>query len=523
MGRKRLVLMMAAWLPLQAMADITAVTLYPNQAAVTREEAARLSAGSGQIEIRNLPAGLMERTLRVSVLGSNSAVVREVNLVSEQTTEAQAEKLTELRNALQTVTDTIGAHDDAVRAWRYRLDLLDRLTTAEGESALPDDINATADSLFGQAQKSLSNIRRIEQEKRQLVEEQDRIKRELAALSNVPKEVKHLTVGYSAEQAADVTVVLEYQTRNAGWTSAYEARLDTVGDRLALVHQAVVHQNTGENWSGVSLSLSTSNPDVGGQLPDPAPWILQPAPQPLMGKAMMEADMAVMPAAPAREQHFGAAQQGAALVSNGLTQHYQVPGELTLADGVRDKRLTVSQYDLGAKVSRRIVPALSSLGYVYGEASYDGESTLPAAQVALYQDGQFVGQNWLEQTEPGESLAMSFGVDDRVTVKVVREQDQRGEKGILSGQPYLERLNRYDVTNAHTSPIDIRVIDRLPVSRHDDIEVSYQGITTPYQENIDDKPGVIAWDRVIAPGRTVTLKAGFEVKVPEGQDLPYIP
>lgn len=522
MERKRLFLMMAAWLPLQALADVTAVTLYPGQAAVTREESASLTAGNGEISVRNLPAGLLEQTLRVSVVGSDSAVVREVNLVSEQTTEAQAEKLTELRNALQTVTDDIGAHDDAIRAWRYRLDLLDRLTTADGEASLPENIGATADSLFDQAQKSLSSIRRIEQEKRALVREQDRIKRELAALSNVPREVKHLTVGYSADQAADVTVVLEYQTRNAGWTSAYEARLDTTDNQLQLVHQAVVHQNTGEDWKGVSLNLSTGNPDVGGQLPDPAPWILHPAPQPVLGKAM-EADMMAMPATRAREERAVAAPQQAALVSNGLTQYYQVPGELTLVDGVRNKRLTVSQYDLDTTISRRIVPALSSLAYIHGESEYAGESTLPAARVALYQDGQFVGQSWLEQTEPGEALAMSFGVDDQVTVKVVREQDQRGEKGILSGQPYLERLNRYDVTNAHENPIDLRVIDRLPVSRHDDIEVSYQDITTPYQENVDDKPGIIAWDRTIGAGRTVTLKAGFEVRVPEGQDLPYIP
>ncbi|MDC0661272.1 mucoidy inhibitor MuiA family protein [Marinobacter sp. SS21] len=522
MQRTRLYVLLAAWLPLPTLAEVTAVTLYPNQAAITREEPAQLVAGAGTVEIRNLPAGLIDRTLRVAVLGDPSALVREVNLVSEQTTEAQASKLKELRTALQAVTDDIRAQDDAIRAWRYRLDLLDRLTTGNGEAPLPDDIDATADSLFQQAEQSLSNIRRIEQDKRTLVEEQDRIQRELDALQDVPRVVKHLSVGYSAERAVDVTLQIQYQTRHAGWASAYEARLDTDSSELRLVHQAVVHQNTGEDWREVQLALSTANPDVGGRLPDPPPWILLPPPQPLMGKAM-EADEISLSAAPAREERSRAQVQQATLVTNGLTQHYQVPGALSLGDGTRDKRLTVSSYELPAKVSRRMVPALASLGYVYGEATYQGESTLPPAQASLFQDGQYVGQAWLQQTEPGTPIALSFGVDDRVTVKVIRDQDQRGEKGLISEEPYLERVNRFEISNAHDRPIDIRVLDRLPVSRHDDIEVSYQDITTPYQEHVDDKPGIIAWDRVIAPGRTITLTAGFEVRVPEGQTLPPLP
>ncbi|MDX1755252.1 MAG: mucoidy inhibitor MuiA family protein [Marinobacter sp.] len=522
MQRKRLFVFMAAWLPLQALADVTEVTLYPSQAAVTREEPATLNAGAGVVEIRNLPAGLMDRTLRVSVLGDDSAQVRDVNLVSEQTSQVQAGKFKELQAALQEVTDDIGARDDAIRAWRYRLDLLDRVTTADGEAPLPDDIVATADSLFQQAEQSLTNIRRIEQEKRRLVDEQDRIKRELDALRDAPKVVKHLAVGYSAQRAAEVTLQIQYQTRNAGWHSAYEARLDTDTSDLQLVHQAVVHQNTGEDWAGVNLALSTANPDVGGRLPDPPPWILRPQPQPRLGKAM-EADVMSMAPQMARDERAPAQPEQAVLVSHGLTQHYRVPGNLSLTDGTRDKRLTVTQYELPAKVSRRMVPALSSLGYVYGAATYQGESTLPPAPVSLYQDGQFVGQAHLEQIEPGAPIELSFGVDDRVTVKVIRDQDQRGEKGLISEEPYLERVNRFEITNAHDTPIDIRVIDRLPVSRHDDIEVTYQDITTPYQETVDDKPGIIAWDRVIAPGRTITLTAGFEVRVPEGQELPPIP
>ncbi|SFM00095.1 mucoidy inhibitor MuiA family protein [Marinobacter zhejiangensis] len=526
MDKKRLLVLMAAWLPVTALAEVTAVTLYPGQATVTREEQASVQAGEGVIEILNLPAGLMDRSLRVTVSGASGTVIRDVNLATVQTTEAQAQKLTDLRAALQTVEDDIQAHDDTIRAWRYRLELLDRYTQGNGEITLPDNVGTVADSLFDQASKSLSSIRTIEREKRDLVAEQDRLQRELAAINQSPRQVKNLAIGYSAGQTGDVTVQLRYQTRNAGWSSAYEARLDTAGNELGLVHQAVVYQNTGEDWGNVNLSLSTANPDVGGRLPDPSPWIIspQPRPEPVLGKAL-EMDGVAMAPAPRmmQDESRAAPAQMATLETTGLTQSYRIPGQVSLVDGTRDKRLSVADYQLPAKVSRHLVPALSSLGYVFGEATYEGDATLPAARVTLYQDDQFVGQSWLEQIEPGEALAMSFGVDDKVTVQTVRESDQRGERGLISGQPYLERVTRYDVTNAHSIPIDLRVMERLPVSHHDDIKVTYQDITTPYQDSVDDKPGIIAWDRVVAPGRTVTFRAGFEVRVPEGQDLPYIP
>jgi hypothetical protein len=45
-------------------------------------------------------------------------------------------------------------------------------------------------------------------------------------------------------------------------------------------------------------------------------------------------------------------------------------------------------------------------------------------------------------------------------------------------------------------------------------------ITLPVNRNTQDIKGVLSWERTINPGETVTLKSGFEVRVPEESELP---
>jgi hypothetical protein len=78
---------------------------------------------------------------------------------------------------------------------------------------------------------------------------------------------KHVELDVAAQ--GDVTIRVEYQVAAARWAPTYVARLD--GEQARVELRAVVAQDSGEDWLGVALRLSTAEPERFAELPELAP------------------------------------------------------------------------------------------------------------------------------------------------------------------------------------------------------------------------------------------------------------
>jgi hypothetical protein len=92
---------------------------------------------------------------------------------------------------------------------------------------------------------------------------------------------------------------------------------------------------------------------------------------------------------------------------------------------------------------------------------------------------------------------------------------------MLRKSDVLTRVERISITNGHSRAIDLTVLDAMPVSRDERIEVSLtESSTRPDRREVDDRPGVVAWDRELSSGGEVELTVGYRLSFPE--DLPGI-
>src|SRR5699024_116902 len=131
------------------------------------------------------------------------------------------------------------------------------------------------------------------------------------------------------------------------------------------------------------------------------------------------------------------------------------------------------------------------------------------------QDDTLVGQTRFEGVAPGGELASSFGVDDHITVEYELVRDDRSTEGMLRKSTVLTRAHEISVSNGHSRPIELTVFDAMPVSRDDRIEVSLTDSSTqPDRRKVDDRPGVLAWDRELAGGEELKLTVGYRLSFP---------
>src|SRR5699024_6393299 len=208
--------------------------------------------------------------------------------------------------------------------------------------------------------------------------------------------------------------------------------------------------------------------------------------------------MVAAEAAPAKS---AAGWDTAALVGNEYTQAYRVPGRASVTSDNQPHRFRLDEHAVDVALSARTVPRYQPTAWLYAEGDWEGELALPPGSVTLYQDDTLVGQTRFEGVAPGGELASSFGVDDRITVEYELVRDDRATEGMLRKSTVLTRAHEISVSNGHSRPIELTVFDAMPVSRDDRIEVSLTDSSTqPDRRKVDDRPGVLAWDRELAGG-----------------------
>lgn len=498
-------------LPFSVQAKVTSATLFPSHAQLTWEETVSLQQGSGELTLNGLPVSMQDGTLMAELQGMPGVLIQRVQIRQVEQAGVVAQATRKLREALREVEQSIGAREDGIKAWSQQVKLMTEAAATPGEITA-SELALLADTVQESTLKALARIREIRQSMTDDIAERDRLKRELAATQQNARATKSITIAYRAREAGQATAQLRYQTHGASWQSRYNARLVTAKNgtegTIILEQLASIRQTTGTDWTNVELRLSTANSRLGTDIPPLHPWIVSAAGSSM---DMIRAEALVQ----------GAPPQTAQVVNDGaFTQSYRVETPVNLASGNADQFISVANHDVPVSIETRFLPAVDLNGFVHANGTFTADISLPPGPVALYRDGQSVGASYLERVSADSKLAIGFGVNDRVTAEVVDEQNQQGEQGVFKGEKYVRRVYRYEITNNHPRSVAVRVFDRIPVSRHDDLTVEILEITQPATRNFQDMKGVISWERTIEPGTTLILKSGFELRVPEDSELP---
>jgi len=406
-----------------------------------------------------------------------------------------------------------------------QLSLLQSLASGAGQGDAKLALNGWIEALEivgSGAEDVLSARRQLQRDRRELEEEIQRLKQELADLGQQEKDTLALNLAYESLSAGTAEFTIEYTIDGAYWRPVYEWRLNTGSEQLQIVQFAEVRQRTGEDWSDAALSLSLSRPSAGGRLPELTPWWVDVQPPGKKGSldrargvsagSGMQHSLEEVAATPQADAQWDAAD----LVGNEYTQAYRVPGRANVAADNQPHRFRLDEHSVDVALSARTVPRHQPTAWLYAKGTWEGDLALPPGSVTLYQDRTLVGQTRFEGVTPGGELASSFGVDDRISVEYELVRDDRASEGMLSKSTVLTRIHRITVSNGHSRSIELTVFDAMPVARDERIEVSLtDGTTAPDRRDVDDRPGVLAWDRQALSGQDLELTVGYRLSFPE--------
>lgn len=503
-------------------APITRVTLYSGTAMV--ERSAQVAPGMKELEISGLPANFDAQTLRVQA--SPGVQVGQVVTRDVGQAEAPSPREAELETRLQALEDSRDVLVVEVESSMLVKNYLSKLNGGDGAQAPVDgkSLASAVDAIKRGGRDALAQIQRTQVQLREIDRKIKAAQRELEKARSGAREQRSVVITVAAQQAGSIK--LSYQVNRAGWKPAYRATLNSDSSTIELERMAVVAQKSGEDWSGVELRLSTGQPRLSPQAPEPvtrrlayhpprpradAELLERPAPPPAPALApVLSYATNVHSAARGPQDNFippVVETQGA------YDTEFAVPNRVNLASDGREITLGLSTLKLPARQRVRVVPRQEKFAVLTAEAERPSGVWLNG-NVQLYRDGGYVGAtHW--NTQASDKLALSFGRDELVRVTVERADQQSGSRGLLSQRGEHQVADVFTISSFHKKPVEVLVLEASPVSASEEIKVKQTFAPQPGILAWEQRQGVVGWEKTMAPNETMKINVGYNITYPK--------
>lgn len=530
---------------------VTAATVYMNRAGVTRSAKIEIPAGSHTVILNGLPLNIDVNSLRANGTAKGKVSFGAVSHKRQSSKDFVHPKEQELNNILMVLKDQKKGFEAEKKSLKIGREFLENLgkqaALREDEEIAKIELNperwaSVADSLSLKTVQFLKNEIALDGVIRETNDNIRKVQKDLNQLRTGQKQTYTVQIPVESETKTTLSLDLEYQISNVGWNPVYDARLETKTGKLDLVQYGSVWQRTGEDWSGVKLTLSTAQPSRGASLPELYPrWVNVYDPKVMkqarsLGVANFagaaQNKMAVMSAPMAMESAADMAMpeaieeqvevRSANINTEGFVGEYEIIGPSDVkSDGTQSKVL-IGSFDVGSRLQVQIKPQYDATqAYLVALATLKGDAPILPGQVNLFRDGAFIGQDHIAMMRQGDETDLGFGIDDNVTVSRNTLKDERSETGMITKDNVLERHYVTKVKNLHKKPIEIAFFETIPASKDERvrIEILNNATSKGYEKDINNKKGVTGWVYEVQPQEETEINLGWKVSWPKGVNL----
>lgn len=509
---------------------IDAATVYRGQALVTRLIDVPGPAGLREIVVTGLPAQVVGASIHAE--SADGVEVRSV-LYRERSVEHDIrEEVRQLDEQIRDTQDQLAEKQKYLELVTQRKGYLDKLEQFVAPTAT---VELTKGVLNAETLEKLTLM--IAQQRKDAAAEELKLnleardlKEQLEVLSRKKQEVTTSSAKTAREAVVFVNlrnnggaVRLRYLVNNAGWSPSYNVRAETGHDKVTLDVNASVQQMSGEDWNGISMTLSTATPALVAKAPTLSPMTISlapaaaPAQQAELSGGYKQARQQIFTkqteaniarnAIPMQSQPIVGNQSGTApafdlsfndqelnrlandlqnldlqasgrivadktaecVISEDVSVTYLIADRISLPSRSDRQMIQVAALPLPGEFYKVATPLLTP--YVYDEAAVTntGDLVLLAGPVSTYMGGRFVGNGTIPTVSIGETFKVGFGVDS--SLRAGRELVKKDET-VQGGNRVVEMTYRLTIENFGTSPTKVRLYDRMPETSRHDIKIS---------------------------------------------------
>lgn len=515
------------------------VTVYRSGAKISSVATVKVPAGSSDVVFENLSPYFNGNSLQVKIKGDarlNSAVFQlRTPGPAPENPRAQV-----LRDSLVSLGDDLTRLNNERNLLSEEADLLRKNHTRVASTATGQITTLTVNELRELSAFYRQRIGEIMERHLQVAILQRALNQRIARMNedllrlqpNTANQTGEIVLKLETATAQTLEITCMYLVGNAAWTPLYDLRSGGLDKPLQLVYKANVRNSTGFDWKGVLLHLSTAQPLANNNRP-----ILNPVFIDFRIVSYYRADDAL--SAPATGNVYQMEQLSTSNLKTeevakdelgrvsdlniganpplepeaaDFTATFDLPApQDILADG-KDNIVTVDEKDIPAIYEYHAVPKIEPAVFLLAKVTDYGQyNLLPGTANIFFQD-TYVGQTWVNPQTTADTLLLSLGRDEQLTVKRVQPKDFTERRKIFGSKIRETYAFEISIKNNKAQAVTVDVLDQIPVSKQKDITVSLEDRDgAKYSEDF----GKLEWQVEVPPGKNKKVRFIYSIEYPK--------
>ena len=331
-----------------------------------------------------------------------------------------------------------------------------------------------------------------------------------------------IVVTISSEETTAGILNVNYLVKGASWSPKYDIRATGINQPVELTYKANVIQNSGENWDNVTLKLSTNNPNKSKVKPVLPVWYLNYYTPRYMNKKNTRsvATMSVMENESMKDSKYSMDEMEEKLAPAQTSTYYATMNEnltniefdlsipYTIPSDGQNHLVAIKNEKLEAKYQYYMVPKLDKDAFLVADIRGFEDLSLLPAKANIYFEGTFIGETMLNPDVMGDSLAVTLGRDERISIRRTLIKEEKKEKFL--GDKQLKYFTyELEIKNHRANNVDIIIEDQIPVPSNEEIQVN---LLNAGKAEYTKKSGMLSWkfNLVAKQNKKMTFKYSVE-------------
>ncbi|MBT6968001.1 MAG: mucoidy inhibitor MuiA family protein [Planctomycetes bacterium] len=498
----------------------SAVTVFEDRARVHRSIPVEMSIGSKEVILKGLPHRLDPSSVRARLLDLPGLVLG-VRMEREVHQEDFQKEVKDLNHQLVLVSDQLQGVESRIEEIE-RLKLLTQrlakiLADAVSKVGKGGILGHTSAAQIVEAQQWIADRQlehSLQRDQLEIQMSEFQIKRDdiqgdlIPLMQGSTRTTWTAIVLIQAQEEGTGTVELAHDVPGARWVPVHEARLDEETSKVNWISRGQVIQQSGEDWNDVKLTLSTARSSLGLAPPSLIPVRVDAVvrrEEPVADVSLVSRDgestrgRPMATAAPPAKKP-ASSLVGAEVVAGSGPIRFDVRATASIPSDGSVHLVTISEQQMDAQLDYQSIPLLSP--HVFRRAKLTNGSGAPllAGQVSCFREDSYVGDGRVERVAAGQEFSRHFGSEGRILVRKVEIEDHSGAAGSFSKKLELKKAFRITVDSVFPAGVPFELVDRIPLSTLNEIDVELGSDTAP--EPVLNEDGIVRWVVSLEPGET---------------------
>ncbi len=202
-------------------------------------------------------------------------------------------------------------------------------------------------------------------------------------------------------------------------------------------------------------------------------------------------------------------------VENQTTVDFEIDRPYSIKSDIKPFIVDMIHYEIPASYQYYCVPKIDKDAFLLAHIVDWEKYNLLTGEANIFFEDTYIGNSMLDLNYASDTLELSLGRDKKIQVDRKLAKEYSTKKMFGSKREEI-RAWTISIRNNKTAEINILILDQVPVSTNDEIEVDIQKLSGG---KLDSKIGEVKWELNLKPSAARELELKYGVKFPKNKNL----